>query len=202
MLSVLYRLYERRLLREVQARSIPRHIGIILDGNRRYGREQGLHDPRQVYELGARKLDEVLDWCADLGVPAVTLWVFSTANLSRDATEVSGILGAVEAKMRLLADDPEIHSRRVRVRAVGRLELLPASTVAAIRAAEKATEAYQSLILTIAIAYGGREEIVDAFRAFLRDQALSGKGLEEVADQVAPAAIDRYLYTAGVPDPD
>src|SRR5215470_18222465 len=108
MLSVLYRLYERRLLREVQASSIPRHIGIILDGNRRYGREQGLHDPRQVYDLGARKLDEVLDWCADLDVPAVTLWVFSTANLDRDADEVSGILGAVEAKMRSLADDPQI----------------------------------------------------------------------------------------------
>lgn len=202
MVSVLYRLYERRLLHEVQGNSIPRHIGIILDGNRRYGRELGLHDPRQVYDMGARKLDEVLDWCADLGVSAVTLWVFSTANLDRDADEVSGILGAVEAKMRLLADDPQIHSRRVRVRAVGRLELLPASTVAAIRAAEQATETYESLILTIAIAYGGREEITDAFRAFLRDQMQSGKNLEQVVEQIAPAAIDRYLYTAGLPDPD
>jgi short-chain Z-isoprenyl diphosphate synthase len=202
MLSVLYRLYERRLLREVQANSIPRHIGIILDGNRRYGREQGLDDPRQVYDMGARKLDEVLDWCADLGVPAITLWVFSTANLDRSATEVCGILEAVEAKMRSLADDPQIHSRRVRVRAVGRLELLPASTVAAIRAAEEATAAYESLNLTIAIAYGGREEITDAFRAFLRDQMKYGKSLEQVAEQIAPAAIDRYLYTVGLPDPD
>jgi len=175
MLSVLYRLDERRLLHEVQASVIPRHIGIILDGNRRYGREQGLHDLRQVYDMAARKLDEVLDWCAGLGVPAVTLWVFSAANLDRGADEVSGILGAVEAKMRLLADDPQIHSRRVRVRAVGRLELLPASTVAAIRAAEQATETYESLTLTIAIAYGGREEITDAFRAFLRDQTRWGK---------------------------
>lgn len=202
MLSVLYRLYERRLLHEVEANAIPRHIGIILDGNRRYGREQGLHDPRRVYELGARKLDEVLDWCADLGVPAVTLWVFSTANLERDADEVSGILGAVEAKMRLLAVDPQIHSRRVRVRAVGRLELVPASTVAAIRTAEQATETYESLILTIAIAYGGREEITDAFRAFLRDQMRSGKSFEQVVEQISPEAIDRHLYTAGLPDPD
>ena len=104
--------------------------------------------------------------------------------------------------MRLLADDPQIHSRRVRVRAVGRLELLPASTVAAIRAAEQATETYESLILTIAIAYGGREEITDAFRAFLRDQMQSGKNLEQVVERIAPAAIDRYLYTAGLPDPD
>jgi short-chain Z-isoprenyl diphosphate synthase len=202
MLSVLYRLYERRLLHEVQANAVPRHIGIILDGNRRYGREQGLHDPRQVYELGARKLDEVLDWCADLGVSAITLWVFSTANLDRDADEVSGILGAVEAKMRLLAVDPQIHSRRVRVRAVGRLELVPASTVAAIRAAEQATETYETLSLTIAVAYGGREEITDAFRAFLRDQMRSGKNFEQVVEQISPAAIDRYLYTAGLPDPD
>jgi short-chain Z-isoprenyl diphosphate synthase len=202
MLSVLYRLYERRLLHEVQASSIPRHIGIILDGNRRYGREQGLYDPRKAYDLGARKLDEVLEWCVDLGVPAVTLWVFSTANLGRDADEVSWILGAVETKMRLLADDPQIHSRRVRVRAVGRLELLPASTIAAIRAAERATEMYESLILTIAIAYGGREEIIDAFRAFLRDQIPSGKNLEQIVEKIAPTAIDRYLYTAGLPDPD
>jgi short-chain Z-isoprenyl diphosphate synthase len=202
MLSVLYRLYERRLLHEIQANSVPRHIGIILDGNRRYGRERGLYDPGRVYHIGAQKLDEVLDWCADLGVPAVTLWVFSTANLDRDADEVSWILGAVETKMRLLADDPQIHFRRVRVRVVGRLELLPASTIAAIQAAEQATEMYESLILTIAIAYGGREEIIDAFRAFLRDQIRSSKNLEQVVEQISPAAIDRYLYTAGLPDPD
>jgi len=202
MLGVLYRLYERRLLREVGANAMPRHVGIILDGNRRYGRERGFDDPREIYNAGARKLDEVLEWCVDLGVPAVTLWVFSTANLSRSNIEISGILGAVETKMRSLASDPQIHFHGVRVRAVGRLELLPETTIAAIRAAEEATEKYESLVLTIAIAYGGREEIIDAVRAFLRDEARKGRDLGQVADDIAPDAVERYLYSADLPDPD
>lgn len=202
MLRLVYRLYERKLLREVGAKPMPRHIGIILDGNRRYGRKQGFDDPRQIYEIGARKLDQVLEWCADLGAAAVPLWVFSTANLGRTPDEVSGILGVIESKMHALASDPQIHSRRVRVRAVGRFELLPASVLTAIRAAERATEAYGSMVLTIAVAYGGREEIIDAIRAFLRDQARKGESLEEIIEQIVPAVIDRYVYTADLPDPD
>src|SRR5262249_21000403 len=147
-------------------------------------------DPRQIYEIGARKLDQVLDWCGELRIAAVTLWVFSTANLGRTLDEISGIFGAVESKMRALASDPEIHSRRVKVRAVGRLELLPASVLAAIRVAERATERYDSMILTIAIAYGGREEIIDAFRAYLRDQMQKGERLETIIEQISPAVVD------------
>ena len=202
MLGLLYRFYERRLLQEVRAKPMPRHVGIILDGNRRYGREQGFANPSLAYEIGAQKLDDVLEWCANLDLAAVTLWVFSTANLRRTTDEISGILSAVETKMRLLAKDARIHSRRVRVRAVGRLELLPASVLTAIRAAEKATEAYDSMILTIAIAYGGREEIIDAFRALLQDQRRKGDTLEQIIEQISPTAVDRYLYTANLPDPD
>jgi short-chain Z-isoprenyl diphosphate synthase len=202
MLRFLYRLYERRLLKEVGTQPMPRHVGIILDGNRRYGLDQGLDDPRQIYEIGARKLDQVLDWCGELRISAVTLWVFSTANLGRAPHEISGILGAVESKMHALASDPQIHSRRVRVRAVGRLELLPAPVLAAIRAAERATESYDSMILTIAIAYGGREEIVDAFRAYLRDQMQKAERLDKIIEQISPAVVDGYLYSADLPDPD
>src|SRR5262249_3641919 len=91
MLRFLYRLYERRLLKEVGTQPMPRHVGIILDGNRRYGLDQGLDDPRQIYDIGARKLDQVLDWCGELRIAAVTLWVFSTANLGRTLDEISGI---------------------------------------------------------------------------------------------------------------
>src|SRR5580704_9271760 len=93
----LYRLYEHWLTRQVEGRTVPRHIGIILDGNRRYGARHGLHDPGEIYALGAGKLDDVLDWCGELAVPAVTLWVFSTDNLSRPDDQISGILAAVEA---------------------------------------------------------------------------------------------------------
>ena len=136
----LYYVYERHLLRQVQKGPAPRHVGVILDGNRRYARRLGLKDLRTVYRLGAQKLDDVLDWCAELRIPAVTLWVCSTDNLGRASDQISGILAAVEAKLLALADDPQIQRQQVRVQAMGRLELLPETTVAAIRAAEAATE--------------------------------------------------------------
>ena len=201
-LPLLYRLYERRLLSQVRCDPMPRHVGLILDGNRRYGRRHNLTDPSQIYAVGAEKLDELLSWCAELTIPAITLWVFSTENFNRRPEEVSGILSAVEAKLTMLARDPRVHSRKVRVRAMGRLELLPKSTLAAVRAAEAATCAYDEMQLTIAAAYGGRQEITDAVRAFLRDQQQQGRALAEAAELVTPEAISRYLYAPELPDPD
>ncbi len=99
LLRFLYWIYERRLLRQLQQRPMPRHIGIILDGNRRHARKRGLSDPCEIYQRGADKLDDILDWCAELRIPAVTLWVFSTENLKRSQAEVCGILAAIEAKI-------------------------------------------------------------------------------------------------------
>ena len=202
MTGLLYYLYERRLLRQVRGEAMPRHVGVILDGNRRYARERGLADPSEAYRLGARKLDEVLDWCGELGIPAVTLWVFSTDNLSRPPEEISGILSTVEAKLTQLSQDPQIHRRRVRVRAVGKLELLPDSTLAAISRAEEATAGYDAMVLTIAVAYGGREEIADAVRALLRDKAKQGEGIHEIIEGITQEEIRRYLYASDLPDPD
>jgi short-chain Z-isoprenyl diphosphate synthase len=181
---------------------MPRHIGIILDGNRRSAQAKGISEAHLIYKAGADKLDDVLDWCGELGIPAVTLWVFSTENLSRPASEVSGILSAIQDKLRKLVDDPEIHRQRVRVRAVGKLDILPEPVVGAIRAAEQATEGYNSMTLTIAVAYGGRQEIVDAFRALLQAKSHEGIKLENVIEQITPEAISGHLYTAGLPDPD
>ena len=103
MFRLLYYLYARRLVREVRSRPTPRHVGIILDGNRRHGRSLGITEPRELYDLGANKLDDLLTWCVDLGIPAVTLWVLSTDNLARKAEEVSGILAAIETKLLALA---------------------------------------------------------------------------------------------------
>jgi short-chain Z-isoprenyl diphosphate synthase len=202
MWNLLYQCYEHRLRRQIGAGGLPEHVGLILDGNRRYAREQGLPDPSQAYQMGAQKLDDVLMWCNDLGIPAVTLWVCSTENLKRSDAEISMILRAVETKIGALAQDPWIHQRRVRVKAAGRLGLLPLSTVAAIRSAQEATADYNAMTLTIAVAYGGREEIVDAVRDLIRAKARDGLGLDELAEQITPAAIDQYLYTVGLPDPD
>jgi short-chain Z-isoprenyl diphosphate synthase len=200
--TALYYLYERQLASQVLRGPTPAHIGIILDGNRRYGQRYGLNDPKEIYRLGALKLDEVLDWCAELAVSAVTLWVLSTENFSRPAQQVSAIIEAIEAKMRALATDPQIHRRRVRVQAIGRLELLPATTVAAIDAARQATASYDGIILTIAVAYGGRVEIADAVRSLLAEEARRGAALSEAIEHVTPEAIGRHLYTAAIPDPD
>lgn len=201
-MRLVYYLYERRLLRQVRKGSMPSHIGIILDGNRRYGKQRRLTDPRKIYDLGAQKLDDVLDWCGELGISAVTLWVCSTENLSRAPDQVTGILASLEAKLKDLAKDPETHRRGIRVRAAGKLVLLPKSVVATIRAAEEATATYDSMILTIAVAYGGREEIANAVRSLLRDRVEQGTALTEIIDQITPETIGRHLYTPDLPDPD
>jgi short-chain Z-isoprenyl diphosphate synthase len=202
MLAPIYRVYERRLLRHVLSFPVPRHIGLILDGNRRFGRQNHLNDPDAIYMAGANKLDDLLDWCIELAIPAVTIWVFSTANRERPPEEVTGILAAVEKKLKSLACDNQFHSRRIRVRAIGRLELLPPSTLAAVHTAEAATKDYSGMHLTIAAAYGGREEIVDAVRGLLREQLAQNKTLKEVVDLVTPEAIGRSLYAPDLPDPD
>jgi short-chain Z-isoprenyl diphosphate synthase len=202
MLAPIYRIYEHRLLRQVRAFPVPRHIGLILDGNRRFGRQNNVSDPHDVYMAGAHKLDDLLDWCVELEIPAITLWVCSTENLKRPPEQVTSILAAVEKKLKLLANDGQTHRRRIQVRAVGRLELLPSSTLAAVRAAEAATQDYRGVYLTIAAAYGGREEIVDAVRALLREQLAQNKSLNEIIGLVTPEAIGRSLYAPDLPDPD
>ena len=202
MFRLLYYLYARRLAGDVRSRPTPKHVGIILDGNRRHGRSLGITEPRELYDLGANKLDEVLDWCIELGIPTVTLWVFSTDNFARPAAEISGILGSVEAKLKALASDPAIHRRRVRVRAIGCRAMLPEPVLAAIAAAERATAEYDRIELNIAVAYGGRQEIADAVRALLNGMADDDATLAEAVEGITPEAISEHLYTAGLPDPD
>jgi short-chain Z-isoprenyl diphosphate synthase len=154
----LYWIYERRLLDQVKHQPTPRHVAIILDGNRRHARKRGVSDPCEIYRRGAEKLDDILDWCAELRISAVTLWVCSTENLKRPQDKISGILSAIETKIAALAHDPFLHQERIHIQAIGRLDLLPESVIAAIRAAETATAQYNSMTLTIAVGYGGREE--------------------------------------------
>ena len=181
---------------------MPRHIGIILDGNRRHGRALGIARPREIYDLGAGKLDEVLEWSAELGVATVSLWVFSTDNFRRPAAEVSDILASIASKLEALASDPAIHRRRVRVRAIGCLAMLPQPVLDAITAAERATADYDGIELNIAVAYGGRQEIADAVRGWLGALAGQGATLAEAIERMTPEAIAGHLYTAGLPDPD
>ena len=199
---IIYRIYEHRLARQVAAAPMPHHVGIILDGNRRHARANGLCNPEEIYRLGAAKLDDILDWSADLGIAMLTLWVFSPDNLSRPEAEIDGILGALEAKMVELAANPNIHRHGVRVAAMGRRDILPPALIDAINAAEAATRNNNQMTVTLAVGYGGREEIADAVRALLTDYAQRGLSVAQAAASINPDAIRQYLYLSEMRDPD
>ncbi|WP_291426903.1 isoprenyl transferase, partial [Deinococcus sp.] len=180
---------------------LPGHLGLILDGNRRFARAAGMQ--REMgHSIGAEKAHEVLQWCLELGIPAATIWVLSTDNKSRDPEELAHILRLLEQEARNLATDPRIHANRVRVRAIGQHENFPPNVLNALQELEATTSHYTGMRLNIAVGYGGREEIVDAVKAHLRAQAAQGRTLGEVADTLAPDDISRHLYMADTPDPD
>lgn len=202
LLKPLYWWYERRVEREVRASGrLPQHLGLILDGNRRFARVMGVE--RGVgYEFGVDKAHEVLAWCLELGIPHATIWVLSTDNVRRDPEEVRHLMRLFEREARHLAVDRRIHENRVRVRAIGQHEGFPAEVLGALRDLEEATAHHDGMLLNIAVGYGGREEIVDAVRAHLRQELAAGKTLAQAADELGTAHIGAHLYTAGVPDPD
>lgn len=195
--ALVYRAYERRLERDVRAGELPRHVGLILDGNRRWARAMGYEDTAEGHRRGAEKIDELLAWCIDLDIPVVTLWLLSTENLSRDPQEVGELLHVIEETVGRLARRPPW-----RIRALGALDLLPDSTRGALESAEERTAGRTGPLLNIAVGYGGRQEIADATRRMLEAFAAEGIDAAEAAKRVTPEEIARYLYTAGIPDPD
>ncbi len=201
LLYPLYRWYEHNLEREVVTGPVPAHIGLILDGNRRYARGVGL-EATLGHRYGVNKLREVLEWCLDLEVKHVTLYVFSTENFGRSQAEVDGLLDLFVRESARLLQEPRMKSGRVRVKVIGQRERLPEKVVAASEALELSTAGHDGMMLTIALAYGGREEITDAVKGLLASAAAEGRSLDAVAADLTPADIERYLYTEGTPDPD
>ncbi len=197
-----YFVYERRLESKLKSWRLPEHIGLIMDGNRRYAREQGLDTVGAGHFRGAEKLWDVLNWCYEARVSTVTVWSMSLDNLKRSAGEVQALFDLFEEKTRELTHHDDVHRKQVRVRFLGQIELLPESLRTAIREAEAATGGYDRYRLNIAMAYGGREEIASAFRNYLLDSAAIGKSLDQVADEFGAGSIERYLYTSGQPEPD
>ena len=200
--QLLYRLYERQLLAEVRRRPLPRHLGVIQDGHRRYAREAGLSSLVEGYRRGAEKTEELLAWCAELGIPTVTLWWLSTENLARQPDEVGDVLRVIEEKMAEWLEGGLVRRLDMRVRPIGLLDLLPAGTLTALRAAEAATRDNTRMHLNVAVGYGGRQEIVDAVKGHLRDCFQRGDRPEEILRSLTPDALDKYLYTYDCPDPD
>ena len=199
MSGLIYRLYEWRLTRQIRREPLPGHIGLILDGHRRFARATG-RSIAEGYALGADKTEDVLRWCRALGIRTVTLWLLSTENLERDVEEVKAILGVIEERISRWVRGDFAAQLGMQIRAIGKLDLLPASALQVLQQAAHATHAHNHLRLNVAVGYGGRLEIVDAVRAYLRDKALSSA--EAVIDGLTPDVVAKYLYTYDCPDPD
>ena len=193
---VLYPAYEARLVRKLPRESLPQHVGVMLDGNRRWARAVGA-DTATGHRAGAANISPFLDWCDDLGIEVVTLWLLSTDNLNRPERELAPLLSIIEDVVSELAA-----AQRWRINPVGALDLLPDPTARALKEAAAATRDVQGTLVNVAVGYGGRREIADAVRSLLQHHATEGTSIEELANIIDVEHIAEHLYTKGQPDPD
>ncbi|TFH52794.1 isoprenyl transferase [Actinomyces viscosus] len=213
--NLLYDIYERRLAARIDRATVPHHVGVILDGNRRWAKSMGF-GAAQGHKRGADKIEEFLGWAEQMGVQVVTLWLLSTDNLSRDPAELSPLLDIIAHAVDELAE-----TGRWSLRLVGAVDLLPEPLAERLRAAVARSQPLAAdgpepngetgaaaepegrrMQVNIAVGYGGRQEIADAVRELLRERAAAGASLEEVAASLNEEDITDHLYTKGQPDPD
>lgn len=193
-----YKIYEQWLYHQVDKtpEKLPQHIGVIIDGNRRWAYSRGLPF-LEGHKQGVIVAKEFLQWCYGLGIKTVSVYVFSTENFKRSKDQVEGILRLIETQVKELAADKRIHEYEVRTKAMGRLNLLPDSLQKNIKEIEYKTKDYDKHYLNILIAYGGESEIVDATKEIGKD-LLKGK---IALDQINEELLGKYLYTAELPEP-
>jgi len=194
--SLLSAVYEKILWRQIKDGKMPEHLAVILDGNRRFARQLGL-DVWVGHRYGAEKVRDFLEWAWDAGIKIVTLYAFSTENFMRSKKEVDEIMKLAEEKFEEILREAKIHKYRVRIKAIGRIHLLPKRVQEAIRRAEEATKHYDKFLLNIAIGYGGRAEIVDAIKEIAKKVKSGEIDVEDIDEKL----IEKHLYTSGIPDP-
>lgn len=199
--GLLYRLYDRRLEQVVRAGPLPGHIGVILDGNRRFARARGLSTAADGHRLGAEKIPELLDWCADLGIAYVSLFLLSTENLNRDADELDALVEIIGDSVAGLATQKD-RWPGLRITGVGAMDALPDPLRAILKDAAEETSDGDTLHVQIAVGYGGRQEIMDALRGHLEEEAARGATIQDVIANLDIEDISANLYAAGTPDPD
>ena len=192
------RYYVNRLIQRVKRSDhLPKHIGIILDGNRRFAERKNLSKDKGHF-LGAEKLEEVLEWAQEIGVRHMTVYAFSKENFQRSSEEIKALMGLFKMKFQEAASDERVHRKGVRLRAIGDISSLPEDVTDAIREAERKTRDHSDFSLNIAIGYGGRSELADAVRSICREVE-SG---ELKPGEVDESVIEENLYTSDLPDPD
>jgi len=192
-----YWIYEKWLKEQVKKGEMPRHVSLILDGNRRWATKQGLQS-WEGHQYGSKVVDDLLDWCLDLGIETVTLYALSTENLKRSPDEVRHIMDLLKKKAAEARKDRRIRDKQVRVTALGRIDLLPPDLRDELGKLERETSGYDKHFLNLAIAYGGRTEIVDAVRK-ISEKATRGEISPKDIDE---AVVEANLYTAKIPDSD
>jgi len=196
--GILYGLYSARLRRQLAGATLPRHVGMIIDGNRRWARDRALETAAHGHRAGAEKMREFLRWCDELGVRVVTIYLLSTDNLTgRNPGELTGLFEVIAD----LADDLS-RAANWRIQHVGTDEGLPEQLLATLQAAEARTAGNSGLHVNLAIGYGGRREIADAMRSIVKDHGKGGGTIDDLAAILTPELIADHLYTQGQPDPD
>jgi len=193
----IYKVYEKWLWYQVNEGTKPEHVAIILDGNRRWAVHKALIS-WIGHRHGADNLDDLMDWCLELDVKIITLYAFSTENFNRPPKEVEEIMNLIEEKLCSILNNERIHENRIRVKAIGRIDLLPSSIQEVVHRVEETTKMYNERFLNIALAYGGRAEIVDATKKI----AKKVKNGELKPAQINEKLFEKYLYTAHMPRQD
>ncbi len=188
---------EERLKTLVLQNPVPRHVAIIMDGNRRFAQDLG-RESLQGHLMGRDKLEDVLEWCVDLGIKVLTVYAFSTENFKRSREEVDTLMTLFEENFLKIANDERVHRNRIRVSVLGQKELLPDRVRESIRKAEETSCHYSDYFFNLAVAYGGREELVSAIISIVHDVEEGKVRRESINEEL----VSSYLYTANLPDPD
>lgn len=186
-----------KLLDQIKKEHIPNHIAIIMDGNRRFAQSAGLN-PSSGHQFGTDKIKETLDWCFELGIKNLTLYAFSTENFNRDQNEVKELMDLCYNELMKAKKDSRIHKNKVRILIIGQIEALPEHIQKEANSLMEHTKKYNKYTLTIAIAYGGREEIVNAVKKIAKDVQIGSLNPETITQE----RVASYLYTRDLPDPD
>jgi short-chain Z-isoprenyl diphosphate synthase len=199
--QVAYRLYAARLRWRLRNARLPRHIGLIIDGNRRWAKQEGLASPSDGHRHGAGHIWDALAWCQTAGIQHVSVFICSAENLARrDDAEVAALMEIIERIVlsRIATPDPAWQ-----VHVAGMVDMVPASTALALKEAVEATSGCTTgAHVTLCVGYGGRQEIVEAVRALLEERAAAGVSLTQLASAVQQEDIARHLAGAGQPEPD
>ncbi len=220
---LIYYYYEKKLKREVLKKKVPLHVGIILDGNRRYAEAKGYSSISYGHKAGAGKIDEVILWCIEFKIKVVTIWGFSTDNFNRGKDEVVSLFDIIRAKLEYYINSDFINKNKIKVSIIGKKSLLPEELKSVIKRLEDKTRTYSNLHLYIALGYGGRQEICDAFSKFIADNLYKIINVSNITNGTVPGTfslnnpsvdlshlselvtvdtISKYLYTSDAADPD